>query len=121
MKKLIIVTMLVSFAGCATTGTTTPVPPVVGVVADCALDSVKEVAKDNLTSVEGALVAADWQSALTTIAKDIGIEAVACIIDYIVNESKVDARASADKNARAKVEHGQTWISEQKVTFKKSN
>lgn len=119
--KIKIVVLFIALMGCATGGTTTTPPPVVGVVADCALSSVQEVAKDNLTNVEGALVAQDWQSALMTIAKDIGVEAVACIIDYIIDESKIDARASADKNARLKVAHGEAWISEQKVTFKQAN
>lgn len=116
MKTLALLTLLV--LSCTTTGTPTPVPPVVGVMADCAQESVREVAKDRLTEAEQFIVSNDWQAKLTNLAKDIGVEALACIIDYIVNESKLDKMASADKNAALKNSRGELWLKENNVSFK---
>lgn len=121
MKTSLLATALAAYVGlsCSTSGK----PPVeveraVETVADCTKKSVQEVAKTRLTEVEGILASASWQTRLGNLAKDIGIETLACLIDYIVNESRLDARASSDKSARLKVSRGEQWLQENKISFK---
>lgn len=115
---LVVLTALSFASGCRTTGATTPPTQVVGAVVDCAVKSVTEVAKDNLTRIEQILVGGDWETQLATVAKDIGVEAVACIIDHILHESHKDLMASSDANAKLKVSRGEKWISDNQITFK---
>jgi hypothetical protein len=120
MKNLVLIAALVAFS-CGTSGTPPVVTQVGGVIADCAKTSVQEVAKDRLTEVEALLLVDDWKDELLRLAGDIGSEALGCIIDHVVNESRADVRASKDKNAVLKSSRGEEWIREQQITFKKAS
>lgn len=114
---VVLVAFLVS-SSCRTTDSgQTPGGPVVGVVADCAKESVGKTALDHLSEVEGALLVKNWRDQLLSIAVQIGEEALSCIIDHIINQSTLDVRASSDANARLKVERGNDWLKERQVTF----
>ena len=115
---LVLGAVLLALVSCKTTdGGQTPVGPVVGIVADCAKEAVGKTALDHLSEVEGALLLKDWKSQLLTIGTQIGEEALSCIIDHIVGQSSLDARASKDANARLKVDRGSEWLKERQVTF----
>ena len=104
--------------GCKTGG----LPPVVsdGVAStvDCAVASVAEIAKDNITSVELDLLQDNWKSILATDAVKLGKDVLACIVEYIVSRSRLDAsRAASDVNSRNKTTRGDLWLADQKVQF----
>lgn len=122
MKNILLVATITALSlSCKTTGTTDVVTNVGAVVADCAKESVQEVAKDRLTEVEALLLVDDWKKELFNLAGDIGSEALGCIIEHIVNESRLDVRASKDKNASLKANRGDEWIKENQITFKKAS
>jgi hypothetical protein len=108
----------VVFVGCRTTGGTNPPPVPLNVVADCTVKSVQEIAKDQLTSVEASLLMDDWKNQLANLVAEFGVDAIACIVDHIIGESRVDVMASADKNARFKVERGEQWLIEHQISVK---
>jgi hypothetical protein len=117
IEILAILTLLAMTPGCRTPGgTTTTTTPTA--VVDCAVKSVTEVAKDNLPRVEQILTSGDWEAQLGAVVKDLGVEAVACIIDHIVHESHKDLMASSDENAKLKVSRGEKWISDNQISFK---
>ena len=122
MKNTLLVAAILSLSlSCKTTGTTDVITNVGSTVADCAKSSVQEVAKDRLTEVEALLLVDDWKQELLNLAANIGSEALACIIDHVVNESRADVRASSDKNAALKSNRGEEWIRENQISFKKAN
>jgi hypothetical protein len=117
MKKEILLLALV--LGCGV------LPPSIiesgNVVADCSKSGVQSVARDMLTSVEFDMLQSDWKTLLGQQAIKLGEEALSCIIDHIVNHSRIDVRASADVNARTKVARGEEWLAAKNVRFKKPN
>lgn len=119
MKIILLLAMTTSCARLVGPGT--PIGEGVEVVADCAKDSVKETAKDALTSVEFDMLQDNWKTLLGQQAIKLGEETLACIIDHIINQSRLDKMASADKNARTKVERGEEWMQLRNVRLKKSN
>jgi hypothetical protein len=117
MRNQIVVSLVLASLGCSW------LPPSVvqggEVVANCAKEGVREAAKDALASVEFDLLQRDWKSLIANQVLKLGEETVACLIDHIVNQSRIDKMASADINARTKVERGEEWLLERRVRFKR--
>lgn len=104
----------------ATTPDGTPIIPLIAHVAvDCTKTAVAETAKDIISEIEVDLISGNWVVLLAEAAKKFGEEAVACVIDYITNRSRLDAKASMDKATMAKIERGQKWLAERNIEIVK--
>jgi hypothetical protein len=113
--KTILVMLVMAVSGCATT-TGAVIASGAAVVADCGKESIKGIAADELGGVESDILQIDWATRLEADAIRLGVDTVACIIDHIVNRSRMDSKmAKSDRNASTKVGRGEEWLAKKQV------
>lgn len=116
-----------SLSGCATsTPTTGPSPPIVGVLKDCGLPVVRDLAQHLLDDVASALVvsgtdANGWHAALLAIAARAGadgLSAVTCAVQELLAQAQAQltARSRMDAATAAQLDltvtRCQAWLAE---------
>jgi hypothetical protein len=117
IKVLAIVSLACFFAGCPATcspPTPGPVPPADGgTFTDCAGAALHQTEVDILPAVENALASSNWESALISIATQLGgplaLEEVACVVAWVEAKAEQQAQLTADSLEATKAVHAKAW------------